>query len=150
MAHGGFELAKCGSNCAGICEQPQKRDYDNTRAQEVAHDAFQHATKTQMRTIRSRPILDQWDTSSSQSTYIRNCTICTIECSKLSEQLMAGLPVSRARKLKPFTHCGVSYAGLISIIPHGYYAQRLRSSNRLLRHKGSALGNNKNIFSNLR
>lgn len=55
---------------------------------------------------------------SSMRKYIRACVKCAIQRREMSSQLMADLPEPRVTPHRPFTHCGVDYAGPFKLKPY--------------------------------
>lgn len=53
--------------------------------------------------------------------YVRECVICASRRRIMSKQLMADLPESRVTANRPFTHCGVDYAGPLKLKPYKNY-----------------------------
>lgn len=60
---------------------------------------------------------DYWllDARNTMSKFIHRCTVCHRHKGQALQQLMGDLPVPRVNITRPFTHCGVDYAGPIDV-----------------------------------
>lgn len=55
---------------------------------------------------------------SSMRKYVRNCVTCAMQRRQMANQMMADLPEGRVTISRPFTHCGVDYAGPLRLKPY--------------------------------
>jgi hypothetical protein len=83
---------------------------------EDAHSEFYHAGCQLLMAILQRKywIIRARDTIRH---FVRKCVVCRIRRAETAQQLMGSLPTARVNPSRPFSHCGIDYAGPFNIRP---------------------------------